>query len=134
MGNRRFAGTTLKIDTVTIAKITSWGKDSSTAETDVTGSEDIVVGTEMLQTKYEPVAISTTINFGGIEVVGDTGQSDVEDAFGEGTEVVISQMYNDGSGWDYTGFLTSYNQTGSVGDAVYKFTAAFRVNSVAAIV
>lgn len=134
MANRRFAGTTVKIDSVTVAKITTWGRDSSTAETDVTGSEDVVAGTEILETKYEPVAVSSTINFGGIEVVGDTGQGDVEAAFGEGTEVTIRQAYNDGTGWDYTGFLTSYNQTGSVGDAVYKFTASFRVNSKVAIV
>ena len=132
MANRRFAGTTVKIDSVTVAKITSWGRDSSTAETDVTGSEDVVAGTEILQTKMEPTGISTTINFAGIEVIGDTGQSDVETAFGEGTEVVITQLYNDGTGKDYTGFLTSYNQSGSVGDAVYKFTATFRVNSIAA--
>jgi hypothetical protein len=134
MANRRFAGTTIKIDSVTVAKITSWGEDNSTAETDVTGAEDVVVGTEILQTKMEPTAISSTVNFAGIEVIGDTGQSDVEDAFGEGTEVVITRLYNDGSGYDYTGFLTSYNRTGSIGDAVYKFTSTFRINSKVAVV
>jgi hypothetical protein len=134
MANRRFAGTTIKIDSVTVAKITSWGEDNSTAETDVTGAEDVVVGTEILQTKMEPTAISSTVNFAGIEVIGDTGQSDVEDAFGEGTEVVITRLYNDGSGYDYTGFLTSYNRTGSIGVAVYKFTSTFRINSKVAVV
>jgi hypothetical protein len=134
MANRRFAGTTIKIDSVTVAKITSWGEDNSTAETDVTGAEDIVAGTEILQTKMEPTAISSTVNFAGIEVIGDTGQSDVEDAFGEGTQVVITRLYNDGSGYDYTGFLTSYNRTGSIGDAVYKFTSTFRINSKVAVV
>lgn len=134
MANRRFAGTTIKIDSVTVAKITSWGEDNSTAETDVTGAEDVVVGTEILQTKMEPTAISSTVNFAGIEVIGDTGQSDVEDAFGEGTQVVITRLYNDGSGYDYTGFLTSYNRTGSIGDAVYKFTSTFRINSKVAVV
>lgn len=134
MSNRRFAGTTIKIDGVSVAKITSWGEDNSTAETDVTGAEDVVVGTEILQTKMEPTAISSTVNFAGIEVIGDTGQSDVEDAFGEGTEVVITRLYNDGTGYDYTGFLTSYNRTGSIGDAVYKFTSTFRINSKVAVV
>lgn len=134
MSNRRFAGTTIKIDSVAVAKITSWGEDNSTAETDVTGAEDVVVGTEILQTKMEPTAISSTVNFAGIEVIGDTGQSDVEDAFGEGTQVVITRLYNDGSGYDYTGFLTSYNRTGSIGDAVYKFTSTFRINSKVAVV
>lgn len=134
MSNRRFAGTTIKIDGVSVAKITSWGEDASTAETDVTGAEDVVAGTEILQTKYEPTGISKTVNFAGIEVIGDTGQSDVEGAFGEGTEVVVTRLYNDGTGKDYTGFLTAYNRTGSVSDAVYKFTSTFRVNSEAVAV
>jgi hypothetical protein len=133
MAERKFAGTIIKIDGVTIAKITDFSFDRSIGETEVTGAEDVMLGSDILEQKYVATKISSTISFGGITYSSDAGQGDLEDAADQGTSIVIRRTYSDATGYDYTGVITSYKFGGSIGDGIYKFSGSMRVNSKVAV-
>ncbi len=130
---RLFAGTYIEVDSVVVAKVTNFSNDISIAETEVTGSEDVVGGSSILTQKNVVTKLSETLALEGIAVIGDAGQSDLETAAKAGTQVVLHHHYQDASGTAYTGYFTSFKKGGSVSDAVYKWSGSFRVNSTAAL-
>ena len=134
MPEEKFAGFVVKVDDVTVAKITSITMNNLTiSESDITGSEDVVPGGDILAQKFASIAVNETANVEGIVWVGDAGQSDLKTAAKQGAEVELSAVNAHGNGHALTGFFTSYQESRGTGD-VAKFTAAFRANENEAIV
>ena len=134
----KFAGTVIEIDEVVVAKITSFAKAVAISEADVTGSEDVIAGTDVLQQQFVSIGVGETANLEGIVIESattgpDVGQSDLRDAAESGQNVVLKNTRNTGYGTALTGFFTSYSENGST-SGVYRFSGAFRVNSKVAIV
>lgn len=125
-----FAGTVVEIDGQVVAKVTSFELSNEIDELEVTGSED-TVGTapnKISEAQYIASQIARTANIGGISLITDTGQSDIEDAADTGKSVTIRQYNQGGNGYMITGFFTSFTRTGELG-SVYTFDSAFRINS-----
>ena len=133
MAERLFAGTYIEIDAVLVAKVTNFSNDISINETEVTGSEDVVVGSSILTQKNVVTKMSETLALEGIAVIADAGQSDLETAARTGAQAVLHHHYQDASGTAYTGYFTAFKKGGSVSDAVYKWSGSFRVNSEVAV-
>ena len=132
----KFANTVITVDSEVVAKITSFNRSLSVAEEDVTGAEDVVVGTNILQQQFVPISIGETAALEGISIEDaagpDDGQSELKTAAEAGTIVVLQQVRNTGFGTALSGFFTAYEETGSI-SSVYKFRADFRVTSKAAV-
>ena len=129
----KFANTIIEVDDVPVAKVTSFSRAVSISEEDVTTVGDEIAGTNVLHQKFVSLAVGETANLEGVasesEADGlDTGQSDLRDAAESGEEVVLKHERNTGYGHSFTGFFTSYNESGST-TGVYRFTGAFRINS-----
>ena len=134
MSEEKFAGFVVSIDDVVVAKITSLTMNSLTiSEADITGSEDVVSGGDILAQKFASIAVNETASVEGIVWVGDAGQSDLKTAAKAGVEVELSAVSAAGNGGSLEGFFTSYQESRGTGD-VAKFTAAFRVNENTPIV
>ena len=72
-GEIKFAGTVIEIDNEVVAKITSFERSVSVSEEDVTGSEDVVVGTDVLHQQFVAVAVGETATVEGIAIEDDAG-------------------------------------------------------------
>lgn len=135
-GEIKFAGTVIEIDNEVVAKVTSFERSVSISEEDVTGSEDVIPGTDVLRQQFVSVAVGETATVEGIAVEDDAGpdagQSALAEAAESGTQVVLKHTRNSGYGKQLTGFFTSYSETGST-SGVYRFSGTFRVNSTAEI-
>ena len=133
----KFAGTVIEVDDVVVAKVTSFSREVSISEDDVTGAEDVVAGTDVLHQQFVSIAVSETAEIEGVAIEGptgpDIGQSDLRTAAESGDEVVLKQTKNTGYGVSLTGFFTSYSEEGTT-SGVYRFTGSFRVNSKVDIV
>jgi hypothetical protein len=127
-----FAGTIIEIDDEVVAKVTSFARSVSISEEDITGSEDVVAGTDVLHQEFTPLAVGETATVEGIAIEDetglDTGQSELRDAAEEGKEVVLKHTRNTDYGHAFTGFFTSYSENAST-SGVYKFSGTFRINS-----
>lgn len=136
-GEIKFAGTVIEIDDEVVAKITSFERSVSVSEEDVTGSEDVVVGTDVLHQQFVAVAVGETATVEGIaiedEAGPDSGQSALAEAAENGEIVTLSHTRNTGYGKKLVGFFTSYSESGST-SGVYRFSGTFRVNSKTEIV
>jgi hypothetical protein len=129
-----FAGTSIEIDGVVVAKITKFEKTTTITSEAVTGSED-VVGTapnKVQREKRKPVSVGETASIEGIYVTGDQGQSDLEDAAKNGDEIVVRQLKQDGQGRLMTGFLEEYKESGAM-NGIYTFSSNFFINSETAV-
>ena len=129
----KFAGTIIEVDDEVVAKVTAFSRNISVSEVEVTGAEDVIPGTDVLQQQFVAIAVGETASIEGIAIESqatgaDTGQSELKDAAESGTVVELKHTRNTGYGLKLTGFFTSYSETGSTTD-VYKFSGAFRVNS-----
>lgn len=131
---RKFAGTSIEIDGVVVAKITSFNVSSNTSEIETTGSEDVMPGSDILNAQFQAVKQDSTLALEGIAMIGDTGQDDLRTAAEAASIVELERIYQDGTGHVFTGYLTNFTESGSVQDGVYKFSTGFRVNSKVAIV
>ena len=118
------AGVSVTVDGVAVAKITSLTKSTNVTETEVTGTEDQIASSTAVFQQFTPTAVGKTMQFGGIALSSDSGQSDLQDAVDGADEVVLVA-----GGTTATGFFTQYEETGQL-PGVFTFTASFRVNSV----
>lgn len=129
-----FAGADITIDTETVGKVTSWEWSTSVETASVSGAED-TAGTspeQITRDLQKPVTVTKTASMEGIYLPSNTGQGDLEDAAGSGTEVSIKHEDQSGYGQDATGYLTGFTITGSLGN-VYTFSADFHANSETAV-
>jgi len=127
---KRSAGTLIYIDGLPVGKVNSFTRTREVSEEDVTGFED-VQGTAPEQInvlQFIAVAVGETAALGGISLEGDDGQDALSDAADSGQIVVIKQETQAGSGFELTGFLTNFEETGEI-PGTYTWTANFRVNS-----
>lgn len=136
-GEVKFAGTVIEIDNEVVAKVTSFERSVSISEEDVTGSEDVIAGSDVLQQQFVAVAVGETATIEGIAVEDeagpDAGQSALAEAAESGIQVVLKHIRNSGYGKQLTGFFTAYSENGST-SGVYRFSGTFRVNSKTEIV
>ena len=133
----KFGGTWMSLDNEIIAKITSFNKNTSIKEENITGSEDIIPGTNVLYEKFTPISVGETATLECIVIESsqygpDDGQSDFKDAASKGIIVTISCVKNTGYGWALTGFFTSKDE-GADTSGVYKLKGTFRINTKVAI-
>ncbi len=134
----KFAGTTVLVEGLVLAKVTAFNNDTSISEEDVTAAENIIPGTDVLHGEFTPIAVNETAAIEGItietSIAGrDIGQSELKDAAEKGKIITIRRVRNTGYGEILNGFFTAYNETGDV-SGVYKFKSTFRVNSKTEIV
>ena len=128
----KFGGTQVKVDNEVVAKVTGFNINTSVKEENITGSEDIVPGTDVLHEKFTAISISETANVEGIAIETaanglDDGQSELKDAVKSGKVITLNSTKNTGYGWSLSGFFTSYDETGDT-STVYKYKGTFRVN------
>jgi hypothetical protein len=133
----KFGNTVIEIDDVVVAKITSYNASSEISEEDITGSEDVVPGTNVLSQQFTPIAIAKTCEVEGIVIESgvtgrDYGQSALKTAADSGKVVTVKETRNTGFGAASVGFFTAYEENASTSE-VYKFKGTFRVNSVTTI-
>lgn len=130
MSERRTAAMTVEVGSDAIARLTTFGNSISVAEEMVSGTGNTTSTDNAIIEVYAPVSVGETANVGGVGLLTDAGRSAIKDATRDATEdIVVKHRYEDGSGTDYTGFFTNYEQTAEVPN-VERFTAQFRVNDV----
>jgi hypothetical protein len=132
MDEIKFGGTIIKIDGEVCSKITSFTRSVTIAEEDVTGAEDVVAGSDILDSQFVSISKGETADVEGISIESassgmDIGQSDLKDAAESGKTVVIEHTRPTGYGYNLTGFFTSYEESGDT-SGVYKFKGSFRIN------
>jgi hypothetical protein len=129
----KFAETVVEVESEVVAKITSFNRNVSISEEDVTGAEDVVAGTDILHSQFVSIAKGETADVAGIAIESattglDAGQSELRDAAENGEVITMTHTKANGYGRTLTGFFTSYTESGSIG-SVYKFSGTFRVNT-----
>jgi len=134
----KFANTVVEVNSQVVAKVTAFNRNVSVSEENITGSEDVVSGQDVLQSVFASIAVEETASIEGIAIEDpssglDVGQSELRDAAETGATVTVAHTRSTGYGWTLTGFFTAYAETGSTA-GVYKFTGTFRVNSKVEIV
>jgi hypothetical protein len=129
----KFANTIVTVDSEVVSKVTSFNKKTSVSEENITGSEDVVPGTDVLHEVFTSIAVNETADVEGISIESeengpDDGQSELQDAVDEGKIVTLTSTKSTGYGWTLSGFFTSYEE-GADTSGVYKWKATFRINS-----
>lgn len=130
----KFAGTTVEIDTATVAKVTAFNRSLTIGEAETTGSEDLVEGGDIVMQKFVSTQVGETATVEGIALSGDEGQSELYEAASTGATVDLKHTRPDGSGVTLTGFFTAYNENGGLSAGVYTWSGTFRVNGKTPIV
>ena len=129
----KFAGTVVFIENEIVSKVNAFNRSVSVSEENITGSEDVVPGTNVLLEQFASIAVSETANVEGITIESaseglDVGQSELRDAVDQGKIVTMTSTKNNGYGWSLSGFFTAYEETGDK-SGVYKYKGTFRINS-----
>lgn len=126
----KFAGTIIEVEDEVVAKVTSFSRSLSINEEEVTGAEDVIPGSDILQQQFVSVSMGETASVEGIAIEDasglNAGQSELRDAAETGAIVVLRHTRNTGYGHALTGFFTAYDESGSV-SGVYTFSGTFRV-------
>jgi len=134
----KFANTVVEVESQVVAKVTAFNRNISVSEENITGSEDVVVGQDVLQSEFASIAVEETATIEGVAIEDsgtglDVGQSELRDAAETGATVTVTHTRSTGYGWSLSGFFTAYAETGSTA-GVYRFSGTFRVNSKTEIV
>src|SRR5690625_1147370 len=129
-GKRRVAGASIKdADDNTIGCITGWTLTINQDEAEVSCLSDTQGSPPVIQKKFKPNGSDTTYSLEGVSIFNDAGQSALRQTAIDGSEVTLQFRYYDGSGANYTGFATNYEESGSKDDFAETFSADFRINS-----
>lgn len=135
---KRVAGFTVGDGSNTLANVTSYSISSEVSEEEVSGLNDTVGSPPIISEKYLAQSVGQTASVSGIVFTGEgssgTGPDDASlQTFRSnaetGAEMTLEYRYTDSSGYDLTGFFTSFEYTGDKGEATEKYTGEFRVNS-----
>lgn len=136
MSERRLAGITITDGSDDIGIILGYESNIEIEMEDVSGLNDTVADPPIIRVNQKPISVNETFSFNGISKVVsasdndlDTGLAAVYTAAKAGTEVTLEFRFEDGHGYDYTGFFTANSYTGDRGEKTEKFTADFQVNS-----
>lgn len=133
MSEKRTAAATVTIGTDVVGRLTTFGSATSVTEEMVSGTSDTTTTDNAILEKYAPVSVGKTANVGGVSLYIDVGRSAIEAAADDATEdITVELRYEDGSGYDYTGFFTNYETSAELPN-VERFTAQFRVNEKTAV-
>jgi hypothetical protein len=130
MDYKRSAGTLIYVDGLPVAKVNSFTRTREVSEEDVTGFEDVQgdAPEQINVLQFISVAVGETASLAGISIEDDAGQDALNSAADSGKIIVIRQETQAGSGYELTGFLTNFEETGDI-PGTYTWTANFRVNS-----
>ena len=136
MSEKLVAGVTISDGTNVLGNVLGWQNDISVNEENVSGLSDTVGSPPIIKNKFLPVDVGETLSMNGIVYTGTgtgNGPDSVPDealktAGSAGTILTLELRYQDGSGYDYTGFFTAYNQTGDKAGSTLKYSGTFRVN------
>ena len=135
---RRVAGFEVSDGTNTLANVLGYEITSEISEEEVSGLGDTVGSPPIISEKYLAQSVGKTASVNGIVFDGGgtsgDGPTDAElEAFitnaETGAEMTLEYRYNDGSGYDWTGFFTNFSLTGDKGEATEKYSGEFRVNT-----
>ena len=134
----KFGGTYVTIENEVVAKVTAFNKNIAVKEENITGSEDIIPGTNVLYEKFTGISVGQTATTEGIIIEStqygpDDGQSELKDAAEAATIVTMRCVKNTGYGWILEGFFTSFDE-GADTSGVYKYKGTFRINAKTEIV
>lgn len=139
---KRVAGFTVGDGTNTLANVTSYELNTEVSEEEVAGLSDTVGDPPIISEKYLAISVGRTASISGIVYTGDETSgagpdSAAQEAFQSNAEtgavLTLEYRYEDATGYDLSGFFTSYNKTGDKGEATEKYSGTFRVNSVTRI-
>lgn len=142
MAERRVAGFNVSDGTNTLANVTSYEINTEVSEEEIAGLGNTVGSPPIIAEKYLAISVGKTASISGV-VFGATANPNGPDdtalkAFRgnaeTGAEMTLEYRYTDSSGYDLTGFFTSFNYTGDKGEATEKYTGQFRVNTKADVV
>lgn len=130
-GQRRTAGATLKDEAgEAIGCLTGWTHTINQDEAEVSCLNSTQGSPPVLKKVYKPNGSDETLSVDGVSKFNSSGQSTVKQAARNGTILTVAFRYYDGSGANYTGFVTNYEETGSKDDFAETFSADFRINDV----
>lgn len=128
MAQKRSAGFNITVGSDTIGCITGWELSTEVNEEEISCLGDTVGDPPVVQQIYEATNVNHTASLSGKSVFDDAGQSAVENAADTGATVTLEYRYYDGSGYDLTGYFTSYSVTGDKDTFSEDFSGEFRVN------
>ena len=134
MTEQKFAGTIVTVDTATVGKVTAFNRAITVGEAEVTGSEDLVAGGDIVQQQFVSTQVGETATVEGVSLQGDEGQSELYEAASSGATVALKQTKADGSGVTLSGFFTAYAENGGLSAGIYTWSGTFRVNEKTPIV
>lgn len=140
MPERRVAGFGISDGTDPLLTVLGYEKSTEVSEEEVSGLGD-TVGTDpvIIDEKYIPQSRGRTASMNGIAHTGggtsgdgahDAALQTILDNADVGASMTFEFRYEDGSGWDITGFFTNFTLTGDKGEATEKWNGTFRVNDV----
>lgn len=125
---KRTAGATVKIGQDVVGCLTGWDFTTEVGEAEVSCLDDTVGSPPVIEEQYKPQSVNYTGSVEGVSIFNDPGQSAIENAADTGAVVTLEFRYYNGSGYDFTGFFTNYNYSGSKDDFAEQFTAEMRIN------
>lgn len=137
---QRVAGFGISDGTNPLLTVLGYEKSTEVSEEEVSGLAD-TVGTspQIIDEKYIPQSRGRTASMNGIaHSGGDSSGDDAHDIALQtildnaevGANMTFEFRYANGSGWDLTGYFTSFTLTGDKGQATEKWNGSFRVNDV----
>lgn len=127
MAQKRSAGFSITLGSDVIGCLTGWEIATEVSEEEVSCLGDTVGDPPIIEENYLPTTVGHTGSVEGVSVFNDAGQSAVENAADTGAIVTIEARYYDGSGYDLTGFFTSYSVTGSKDQFAETFSGELRI-------
>lgn len=134
MAQKRTAGFNVTIGTDLVGCITGWDLETSVSEEDVSCLGDTVGDPPIVEQQFLPTQVEHTASVTGRSIFSDAGQDALEAAADAGTEVTLELRYYDGSGYDITGYFTSWSKTGDQDQFAETFTGEFRVTNKTEVV
>lgn len=134
----KFAGTIVSVgdEALTakpVGKITAFNRSVTVGEADVTGSEDLAEGGDVVRDTFVSIRVGETATCEGIALAGNEGQSELKAAVETGATITLRHTYADGSGQALSGFFTAFNENGGLSAGIYTWSGTFRINSKTAI-
>lgn len=127
---KRSAGFNISDGTNTLGCVLSWNLNTEAQEVEISCLGDTTGDPPVIQEQYIVTSINNTFEFSGQSLFDDSGQSTIRTASRTGAEVTLEARYYDGSGYDLTGYVLSYSESGSKEQFSEEFTANMRVNEV----
>lgn len=127
---KRSAGFNISDGTNTVGCVLSWNLNTEAQEVEISCLGDTAGDPPVIEEQYIVTSVNNTFEFTGQSLFDDAGQSAIRTASRTGAELTLEARYYNGSGYDLTGPILSYSESGSKEQFSEEFTANMRVNSI----